>query len=113
MAVELAKRRENDLRLSERWPWLVSFSFGLLHGLGFAGALRDIGLPESDLLMAVLGFNIGVEVGQLAFVAAVLAIAALVTRLVPILDALLRRRSGILNTALVYFIGSVCRLFVC
>ena len=107
LAVELAKRRDGTLRLSERWPWLVSFSFGLLHGLGFADALREIGLPESDLLMALLGFNLGVEIGQLAFVAAVLLLAVLVTRLAPSIDVQLRRRAGILHTAFIYFVGSI------
>lgn len=107
LAVELAKRRDGTLRLSERWPWLVSFSFGLLHGLGFAGALRDIGLPEGDLLMALLGFNLGVELGQLAFVAAVLAIAALISKLTPAIGSQLRRSDGLLNTVLAYSVGSI------
>jgi hydrogenase/urease accessory protein HupE len=54
--------------LSRRWPALVAFLFGLVHGLGFAGALREIGLPENHLLVALLTFNVGVEVGQLAAV---------------------------------------------
>lgn len=56
--------------LSRRWPALVAFLFGLLHGLGFAGALKEIGLPENDLLVALLTFNLGVEAGQLLTVAA-------------------------------------------
>ena len=107
LAVELAKRHDGALRLSERWPWLVSFSFGLLHGLGFAGALREIGLPEGDLLMALLGFNLGVELGQLAFVAAVLAIGALIPRLAPVLSTQLRRSDGLFNTSLAYGVGSI------
>lgn len=54
--------------LSRRWPALVAFLFGLVHGLGFAGALREIGLPENHLLVALLTFNVGVEVGQLLVV---------------------------------------------
>jgi len=107
LAVELAKRRDGTLRLSERWPWLVSFSFGLLHGFGFAGALRDIGLPEGDLLMALLGFNLGVELGQLAFVATVMAVAVLITKLTPALGRQLRRSDGVLNTALAYGVGGI------
>ena len=57
--------------LLKRQPWLVAAGFGLLHGLGFAGALRQIGLPEDSVWMALLTFNIGVEVGQILFVAAV------------------------------------------
>lgn len=56
--------------LSRRWPALVAFLFGLVHGLGFAGALKEIGLPEQHLWMALLTFNLGVELGQLLVVAA-------------------------------------------
>jgi len=58
-----------------RHPWVVAFAFGLLHGFGFATALTDAGLPRSDLPPALLSFNLGVEVGQLGFVALVLALA--------------------------------------
>src|SRR6185369_12679284 len=51
--------------LSRRWPALVAFLFGLVHGLGFAGALKDIGLPQNHLSVALLTFNVGVEIGQL------------------------------------------------
>lgn len=56
--------------LSRRWPALVAFGFGLVHGLGFAGALKEIGLPENHLPIALLTFNLGVEAGQLLVVAA-------------------------------------------
>ncbi len=67
--------------LTARAPWLVAFSFGLLHGLGFAGALAEVGLPQVAIPVALLMFNVGVEVGQLLFVAAVLALIALLRRL--------------------------------
>jgi hydrogenase/urease accessory protein HupE len=54
--------------LSKRLPWLVAFGFGLLHGLGFAGALQEVGLPDSQLPIALVSFNVGVEAGQLLFV---------------------------------------------
>ena len=57
--------------LARRAPWLVAFAFGLLHGFGFAGALAEIGLPDGQVPLALLSFNIGIEAGQLAFVAAV------------------------------------------
>ncbi|HEY4158813.1 MAG TPA: HupE/UreJ family protein [Polyangiaceae bacterium] len=66
---------------TQRAPWLVAFAFGLLHGLGFASALLEIGLPEQHLPAALFCFNLGVELGQLAVIAAVLAVRALVTRL--------------------------------
>jgi hypothetical protein len=55
-----------------RFPWAVAFSFGLLHGLGFAGALAEVGLPPADIPLALLSFNLGIEAGQLAFCAVAL-----------------------------------------
>lgn len=63
--------------LSHRFPVFISFGFGLLHGLGFAGALREIGLPDQSQIAALLFFNLGIEVGQLAIVLVVLGISAL------------------------------------
>ncbi|CAB3801259.1 HupE/UreJ family protein [Pararobbsia alpina] len=64
-----------------RLPWLVAFVFGLLHGLGFAGALTEVGLPQVDIPLALLTFNLGVEAGQLSFIAAVFSAMALARRL--------------------------------
>lgn len=69
LAVEIIKRRPGEVRLSERVPWVVAFGFGLLHGFGFAGALKEIGLPEQDVSVALLTFNLGVEAGQILIVA--------------------------------------------
>jgi len=66
--------------LTRRAPWLVSFAFGLLHGLGFASALLDIGLPAQHVPTALFCFNVGVELGQLAVIAGVLVVRALVQR---------------------------------
>lgn len=81
LAVEITKLRPGERRLSERAPWLVAFAFGLLHGFGFAGALREIGMPEGEVLVALLTFNLGVESGQLAIVAVALLVIALLRRL--------------------------------
>ncbi|MCW8833514.1 MAG: HupE/UreJ family protein [Colwellia sp.] len=72
LAVEILKRRTGELRLSERKPWLVAFLFGLLHGLGFASALSETGLPKNEIPTALLTFNIGVEIGQLIFISVIL-----------------------------------------
>lgn len=64
-----AEALNKELTLSRRWPAVVAFLFGLVHGLGFAGALSDIGLPKHHLFVALLTFNVGVEVGQLLVVA--------------------------------------------
>lgn len=82
LAIEIIKSKPGEQRLSERFPWMVAFSFGLLHGFGFAGALSEIGLPSTDRPLALLGFNIGVELGQLFVVAMGLVILALARRLI-------------------------------
>lgn len=73
VAREILKADPKEPRFSESHAWVVAFAFGLLHGFGFAGALKEIGLPHSDVPLALLTFNLGVETGQLIFVAAVLA----------------------------------------
>lgn len=83
LAVEIVKQEDGAPRLSERIPWAVAFLFGLLHGFGFAGALREIGLPETDVPMALLTFNVGVEIGQLVIIGACLAAIALIARFLP------------------------------
>lgn len=80
LAREIVVADRGLLHLTHRKPWLVAFIFGLLHGLGFAGALGDIGLPESAIPLALLFFNVGVEAGQLAFVVALIVLARAVTR---------------------------------
>jgi hydrogenase/urease accessory protein HupE len=67
--------------LTTRFPWVIALIFGLLHGFAFAGAIAEIGLPPHDIPLSLLLFNVGVEIGQLAFVAAVLALIALLRRL--------------------------------
>ena len=88
--------------LAARAPWLVAFSFGLLHGLGFAGALAEVGLPRNAIPLALLCFNVGVEIGQLVFVTAVL-LAAWVARRASVAP-LGRRRWA---TASAYLIGAL------
>ena len=72
LAVELVKQQQGKSDLAMRAPWIVAFIFGLLHGFGFAGALSEVGLPQADIPLALLMFNVGVEAGQLLFIAAVL-----------------------------------------
>jgi hydrogenase/urease accessory protein HupE len=72
VAAEIMKARDGVPTITQRQPWVVAFAFGLLHGLGFAGALAEVGLPTGSIPLALLCFNVGVELGQLAFVAAVL-----------------------------------------
>jgi len=76
LAVELISARQGKRTLTQRAPWAVAAGFGLLHGLGFAGALSEVGLPTAEIPLALFSFNVGIELGQLAFVAAVLLVAA-------------------------------------
>lgn len=71
------RARQGHSGLTERWPWVVSFTFGLLHGFGFAGALSEVGLPQKDIPVALLFFNLGVEAGQLLFILSIFGIAIL------------------------------------
>jgi len=81
LAVEIIHSRQGRISLTEQYPWVVAFAFGLFHGLGFAGALSEIGLPQQEIPLALLMFNVGVETGQLMFIAAVLALFAVLKRL--------------------------------
>jgi hypothetical protein len=99
LASELVRQRRGEAGLTARRPWLVAFAFGLLHGLGFAGALSDVGLPSNAIPMALLFFNVGVELGQVAFILAVLAVLAALRR-VPL-------QAPWLRTASAYAIGGL------
>ena len=81
VAVELAHARQGKTGLTIRFPWLIAFTFGLLHGAAFAGALAEIGLPKDAIPMSLFLFNAGVEIGQLMFVAVVLTIGWAIARL--------------------------------
>jgi hydrogenase/urease accessory protein HupE len=110
VAAEIVHGAHGAPRLATRAPWLLAFVFGLLHGFGFAGALQEIGLPQKDVPLALLFFNVGVEAGQLMFVAAVVGVFSVMTRLV--------RRQGsqdhgpwhsetLIRTPVAYVIGSL------
>jgi len=91
--------------LTARFPWLVAFSFGLLHGFGFAGALSEVGVPQRAVPLALLFFNVGVEIGQLLFIASVLSLGWLVRRAAV-------RAPGWWPRAAAYGIGSVAAFWV-
>ena len=100
VAAEVIHEQQGRDSLTARAPWIVAFAFGLLHGLGFAGALEEVGLPDTAIPVALLMFNVGVEAGQLLFVGA-LMVAALAMRRTPRLPFPLVSRS------VSYVIGSV------
>ena len=81
VAAEIVRSRQGRAGMTQHSPWAVAFVFGLLHGLGFASALAEVGLPQSAVPTALLFFNVGVELGQLIFIAAVLGVIAAGRRL--------------------------------
>jgi len=81
VASEIVRTQHGHVGITYRKPWVVSFSFGLLHGLGFAAALGAIGLPQNAIPTALVLFNVGVEIGQLLFIASVLAVISLLKRI--------------------------------
>jgi hypothetical protein len=77
VAAEIVQGYRGRVGITARAPWVVAFTFGLLHGLGFAGGLSDVGLPAGHIPTALLFFSVGVETGHLLFVAVVLSFLAL------------------------------------
>lgn len=107
VASELVKARSGERRLSEDYPWIVAFVFGLLHGFGFAGALKETGLPQTDITLALFTFNLGVEAGQLMFIAGALAVfrAASIVVTVPVAPARLAAAYLIGTTSTIWLIA--------
>jgi hydrogenase/urease accessory protein HupE len=112
LAVEILKHEDGQVRLSERFPWIVSFSFGLLHGLGFAGALTEIGLPQSDIPAALLAFNLGVESGQLFFVGIVLSLFWLARIVLPYPVRSFRKAHSSMSNLTGYGIGGMATFWL-
>jgi hydrogenase/urease accessory protein HupE len=109
VAVEIVNARRGNPSLAARWPWVVAFCFGLLHGFGFAGALAEVGLPHHAIPVALLFFNVGVEIGQLIFVAAVLTAGGLLRRAIALYlePPLVLRTVNSLDVTAAYAIGIV------
>jgi len=107
LACEIVRLDRGQPSVTARWPWIVAFSFGLLHGFGFASALVEVGLPSRDVPLALLMFNIGVELGQLAFIAVVLGALSVFKRVR--LPSSLQMRSRAIAT---YAIGSLAAFWL-
>jgi len=114
VSVEILNARSGKPSLTTREPWLVAFSFGLLHGFGFAGALAEVGLPQHAIPVALLFFNLGVEMGQLTFVAAILMAGGLVRTAMAIRlkPALVQRTVNRLDVIAAYAIGTVAAFWL-
>jgi hydrogenase/urease accessory protein HupE len=87
VAVELTRVQQAHEGITTRFPWAIAFIFGLLHGLAFAGSLADIGLPPHNIPGALLLFNCGVEIGQLLFVGAIVAVISALQCVASVVDA--------------------------
>jgi hypothetical protein len=114
IGVEIVKQQRGEIGLTARYPWAVAFTFGLVHGIGFASALAGLGLERRLLPIALLFFNIGVEIGQLAFVLLVLALIWAHRRLGAVLprwgDALPAYAIG--SVSMFWFFGRLLRVLV-
>ena len=102
LAVELARHDHGGL--FRRYPWWLAGGFGLLHGMGFAGALAEVGLPQAELPLALLSFNVGIELGQLAFIFALVALWEVLKQW------LLNRQQELLPVS-VYVLGSLSAMW--
>ncbi|MBW2241254.1 MAG: HupE/UreJ family protein [Deltaproteobacteria bacterium] len=108
VAAEIVHGRRGNPGLTERSPWVVAFTFGLLHGFGFAGALSEVGLPSSSIPIALLFFNVGVEVGQLFFIGCTLVLFGLARQIARRFEVLQpeRRWGDLVSAVPPYAIGS-------
>jgi hydrogenase/urease accessory protein HupE len=115
VASEILHVAQGKPSFTARYPWIVAFIFGLLHGFGFAGALREVGLPQQDIPLALLFFNLGVEAGQLIFIVAVVALLSLASRLLPKGDPSERgpwHAEQLIRMPVAYLVGSVAAYWV-
>jgi hydrogenase/urease accessory protein HupE len=106
--VILASEVGGERGLTALRPWLVAFSFGLLHGFGFASALTEVGLPSADVSLALLAFNVGVELGQVAFITVLVGATALAGR-----GEITERLAGQVRAAAPYGIGVLAAFWFC
>jgi len=115
VASEILHVAQGKPSFTARYPWIVAFVFGLLHGFGFAGALRQVGLPQQDIPLALLFFNLGVEAGQLIFIVAVVALLSLFSRLLPKRDPAERgpwHAEHLIRVPVAYLVGTVAAFWV-
>lgn len=106
LAVEIMHGRQGRAGYAARWPWLVAFIFGLLHGFGFAGALSEIGLPQQAIPLALIFFNVGVELGQLLFVSVIILFTWLLHQFIQ------HKNVSRAETVVVYAIGGLASFWL-
>lgn len=100
LAIEAMRKNSGKSSITIRYPWVVSAAFGLLHGLGFAGALAEIGLPSGQELWALALFNIGIELGQIIFIIATALLLMLIRRISWL-------NEDIIKLTLIYAVGAL------
>lgn len=105
LAVEIIQQQKGKEVFTSKYPWIVAMTFGLLHGFGFAGALTEVGLPGNAIPISLLGFNLGVEIGQVIFIVVIIGIMTAVNRLV-------KRMPELLSTVAVYSIGGLASFWL-
>jgi len=105
LAIEIIRHQRGEEVFTSKYPWVVALSFGLLHGFGFAGALSEIGLPQNAIATSLLGFNLGVELGQIIFVIVVLTVVSLIKRMI-------KEIPSWASTATVYLIGGIASFWL-
>ena len=114
LAREILMAQQGKMTLVHEKPWIIAFAFGLIHGFGFAGALGELGLSDADIPMALLFFNLGVEVGQVAFISALLTLHFVFTKYFKHLWPSLQRglAYGLGGIASYWFIERIPGLFI-
>jgi hydrogenase/urease accessory protein HupE len=112
VAAEIVRRRQGRVGITARAPWIVALTFGMMHGLGFAGGLSEAGLPDGHIPTALLFFSIGVETGHFLFIGVVLSLIALGHRTVSRLAPISHQRSDLIPLLPPYAIGSVAMFWV-
>lgn len=100
MSAEIVYDSRGKIYLAQKYPWLIASFFGLIHGLGFASVLKEIGLSPNDIVPSLLFFNLGVEIGQLLFIGILLVLFFLI-------EKFLRLSLNAYRLLLAYMIGSV------
>jgi hydrogenase/urease accessory protein HupE len=112
IATEILHQRQGKPGITSRSPWIVAFLFGLIHGLGFAGALSETGLPNDYIPTALLFFSIGVEAGHLLFISLVLLLMSILYRATSKLSPYYQQRLAFIQLLPTYFIGSVAMFWM-
>ena len=105
LAVEIFQQQKGNKVFTAEYPWIVAMAFGLLHGFGFAGALTDVGLPQSAIPISLLGFNLGVEIGQVIFILAIIG-------LLKLFDKIIQRIPEIVPQIFTYSIGGLASFWL-